>query len=74
MGKISWSFRVCRRKHFPDFELESPPRRVEKENMAALIAKKREIFMVQMSLDIKTQEMIRMVQRADQVITMKPFA
>ena len=42
--------------------------------MAAFIAKKREIFMVQMSLDIKTQEMIQMVQRADQVITMKHFA
>ena len=74
MGKIRWSFAVCRRKHLPDFELDSPPRRVEKENMAALIAKKREIFMVQMSLDIKTQEMIRMVQRADQVITMKHLA
>ena len=42
--------------------------------MAAFIAKKREIFMVHMSLDIKTQEMIRMVQRADQVITMKHLA
>lgn len=52
-----------------DHKQGSPPRRVEKENMAAFIAKKREIFMVQMSLDIKTHEMLRMVQRADQVIT-----
>ncbi len=44
-----------------------PPRRVEKENLAAFIAKKREIFMVQMSLDIKQQEMKRLAQRAAQV-------
>ena len=44
------------------------PRRVEKENLAAFIAKKREIFMVQMSLDIKRQEMQRLAQQAAQVI------
>lgn len=44
------------------------PRRVEKENLAAFIAKKREIFMVHMSLDIKRQEMQRLAQRAAQVI------
>ena len=43
------------------------PRRVEKENLAAFIAKKREIFMVQMSLDIKRQELRRLVQQAAQV-------
>ena len=44
------------------------PRRVEKENLAAFISKKREIFMVQMSLDIKRQEMQRLAQQAAQVM------
>ena len=44
------------------------PRRVEKENLAAFIAKKREIFMVHMSLDIKRQELRRLAQQAAQVI------
>ena len=43
------------------------PRRVEKENLAAFISKKREIFMVQMALDIKRQEMQRLAQQAAQV-------
>ncbi|CAL5225149.1 g7929 [Coccomyxa viridis] len=42
------------------------PRRVEKENLAAFISKKREIFMVQMALDIKRQEMQRLAQQAAQ--------
>ena len=46
-----------------------PPaaRRVEKENLAAFISKKREIFLVQMSLDIKTAEMKRLAESAKQV-------
>lgn len=55
-----------------DASLLPLPRRVEKENLAAFIAKKREIFMVQMSLDIKRQEMQRLAQRAAQV--MRPYS
>lgn len=59
--------RQCRQKAITDASQLPPPRRVEKENLAAFIAKKREIFMVQMSLDIKQQEMQRLAQRAAQV-------
>jgi len=57
----------CRQKAITDASQLPLPRRVEKENLAAFIAKKREIFMVQMSLDIKQQEMQRLAQRAAQV-------
>jgi hypothetical protein len=39
---------------------------VEKENICAFIAKKREIFFVQLSLDIKREEMGRLKERAQQ--------
>ncbi|CAL8467313.1 g6850 [Coccomyxa elongata] len=41
-------------------------RRAELENMARFIAKKREIFLVQMALDIKSAEMRRLGERARQ--------
>lgn len=41
-------------------------RRAELENMARFIAKKREIFLVQMALDIKSAEMRRLGDRARQ--------
>ena len=43
-----------------------PDRLVEKENIRAFIAKKREIFFVQLSLDIKREEMARLKERAQQ--------
>ena len=58
---------ACSQKVITEASQLPPPRRVEKENLAAFIAKKREIFMVQMSLDIKKQEMRRLAQRAAQV-------
>ena len=42
-------------------------RRREKENMAEFIAKKREIFLVQMSLDTKRAEIRKLEERALQV-------
>ncbi len=41
----------------------------ELENMARFIAKKREIFLVQMALDIKSAEMRCLGERARQVCT-----
>lgn len=46
---------------------QAPARRAELENMARFIAKKREIFLVQMALDIKSAEMRRLGERARQV-------
>lgn len=43
------------------------PRRAELDNMAGFIAKKREIFLVQMALDIRSAEMRRLGERARQV-------
>jgi hypothetical protein len=43
-----------------------PERRKEKENMADLIAKKREIFLLQMSLDTKRAEIKKLEERARQ--------
>lgn len=37
-----------------------------KENIQDVIAKKREIFLVQMGLDVKTQEIAKLKERADQ--------
>ncbi|KAK9916483.1 hypothetical protein WJX75_003220 [Coccomyxa subellipsoidea] len=42
------------------------PRRAELENMARFIAKKREIFLVQMALDIRSAEMRRLGERTRQ--------
>lgn len=41
-------------------------RRKEKENMADFIAKKREMFLVQMSLDTKRAEILKLEERAQQ--------
>ena len=41
-------------------------RRKEKENMADFIAKKREMFLVQMSLDTKRAEIRKLEERAQQ--------
>ena len=43
-----------------------PARRSELENLANFIAKKREIFLVQMALSIKTAEMKRLAERTAQ--------
>lgn len=43
-----------------------PARRAELENLANFIAKKREIFLVQMALNIKTAEMERLGERSAQ--------
>jgi hypothetical protein len=64
---LSHLYGACSQKGTANVLQLPPPRRVEKENLAAFIAKKREIFMVQMSLDIKQQEMKRLAQRAAQV-------
>ena len=61
-------YAVCRHGLVRDASQLPLPRRVEKENLAAFISKKQEIFMVQMSLDIKRQEMQRLAQQAAQVI------
>ena len=47
--------------------LPTDHRRREKENMADFIAKKREIFLVQMSLDTKRAEIRKLEERALQV-------
>lgn len=49
--------------------LAAPPtmQRLEKENMTEFIAKKREIFLVQMSLDTKRAEITKLEERALQV-------
>ena len=60
--------RACRKGPVTDASQLPLPRRVEKENLAAFISKKREIFMVQMALDIKRQEMQRLAQQAAQVM------
>merc|ERR1712196_2550 len=44
----------------------SNDRRREKENMADFIAKKREMFLVQMSLDTKREEIRKLEERAQQ--------
>lgn len=44
----------------------APERRKEKENMADFIAKKREIFLLQMSLDTKRAEIKKLEERARQ--------
>lgn len=64
---------ACSQKAISDASQLPPPRRVEKENLAAFIAKKREIFMVQMSLDIKQQERRRLAQHAAQVAPKTPI-
>lgn len=45
----------------------SEQRQPEKENMTEFIAKKREIFLVQMSLDTKRAEITKLEERALQV-------
>ena len=47
--------------------LVTPKRLVEKENISIYIAKKREIFFVQLSLNIKRTEMARLEDKAAQV-------
>ena len=42
----------------------SAPRRAEKENMTEYIAKKREMFLVQMSLDTKREEIRKLEEKA----------
>lgn len=49
-------------------------RRREKENMADFVAKKREIFLVQMSLDTKRAEIRKLEERALQVRCPHPDA
>ena len=41
---------------------------MEKENIRAFIAKKRDIFFVQLSLDIKREEMARLKEQTEQVL------
>lgn len=45
-------------------KLAAPPRRQEKENMTEFIAKKREMFLVQMSLDTKREEIRKLEEKA----------
>ena len=45
-------------------KLTAPPRRQEKENMTEFIAKKREMFLVQMSLDTKREEIRKLEEKA----------
>ena len=47
--------------------LVTPKKLVEKENISIYIAKKREIFFVQLSLNIKRTEMARLEDKAAQV-------
>ena len=44
--------------------LVTPKKLVEKENISIYIAKKREIFFVQLSLNIKRTEMARLEEKA----------
>jgi len=43
---------------------ESLPKRREKENMTDFVAKKREMFLVQMSLDVKKAEILKLDEKA----------
>jgi len=45
-------------------QLNAAPRRQEKENMTEFIAKKREMFLVQMSLDTKREEIRKLEEKA----------
>ena len=45
-------------------KLVAPPRRQEKENMTEFITKKREMFLVQMSLDTKREEIRKLEEKA----------
>ncbi len=49
-------------------------RRPEKENMTDFLAKKREIFLVQMSLDTKRAEITKLEERALQASSNIPHA